>query len=117
MVLPNHAGVPVGRAGPRNHHLGLDLDMHADLPSLLQSNYAGPGLYQAYPMAESWLARLVYQITRMVDGLLGAMRAFEFLSIPWNLGHPFRMVLAGKWSSSPCPIYRAELCRAGKSTI
>jgi hypothetical protein len=37
MVLHHYAGVPVG---PKNHHLGLDLDMHEDRLSLLQSNVA-----------------------------------------------------------------------------
>ena len=27
MTLHDHAGIPVGRARPKNHHLGLDLDM------------------------------------------------------------------------------------------
>ncbi len=37
MALHNHAGVPVGRARPKNHHF-LNLDTHEDLLSLLQSN-------------------------------------------------------------------------------
>jgi hypothetical protein len=40
MTLHDHAGIPVGRARPKNHHLGLDLDMQRDLLSFLQSNVA-----------------------------------------------------------------------------
>jgi hypothetical protein len=42
MGLHHHAGVPVGRARPRNHHLGLNFDTHEDLLSLLQSNVRWP---------------------------------------------------------------------------
>jgi hypothetical protein len=44
MVLHHHAGVPVGRARPRDHHLGVNLDTHEDLLSLLQSNVS-PGQF------------------------------------------------------------------------
>jgi hypothetical protein len=43
MALHNHAGVPVGRARPSNHHF-LNLATHEDLPSLLQSNVSSSQL-------------------------------------------------------------------------
>jgi hypothetical protein len=57
MALHNHAGVPVGRARPRNHHLSLNFDRHEDLLSLLQSNVS-PGQFGLSQM-DDYLSILV----------------------------------------------------------
>ena len=55
---------PVGRARPRNHHLGLNLGMPEDLLSLLQSNFS-PGQFDL-SQTDDYFARRKPTITRSI---------------------------------------------------
>jgi hypothetical protein len=62
--LHHHAGVSVGRAKPTNHHLGLNLDTHENLLSLLQSNVS-PGQFDL-SQTDNYLATRSKTITKSI---------------------------------------------------
>jgi hypothetical protein len=64
MALQHHAGVPVGRARPRNHHLGLDLDTPGHPLSLPQSNF--PSGQFGLSQTDDYLARRKQRSTRSI---------------------------------------------------